>query len=515
MKKLDINYIKNEFTKIQNYFLSQRYDKVIEKTLVLLKKDPHQSTFYNYIALSYRQLGQYEKAEQFLRNGLKKFPNSLSIICNLAALYRILIRYEESENYFLKGFELKKNDFNLLINYANLKKDQNKNKDAINLYKQAYDINNNNETLLINLAGTYQIDAEFELSKKILREVHKKFPKNAKADLMYSSIHKYTEEDVHRDQMIKKTEVSLSPQDKVYLYFAIAKSYSDIKNYQISSEFLIKANNLQNKLFKDYKFKNELDLFDKIKKIFQDLNYKKIKVNEKPDLIFIVGLPRSGTTLAHQIISSHSEVYGAGELPILGKFFANKINDKKFLENFFINNLDNITVKELSNELSKLFKNFSNKIILDKSPLNFLWIGFIKILFPKAKIIHCKRNLGDTALSIFKNYFDGGSIKWGYNDKNLIDYINSYQDLMNFWDQKFENEIYHLEYENLVKNNIDETKKIISFCSISWEESCLDHTKNNTGIKTVSISQAREPIYKSSVRLSDNYLNYFEFLKRI
>jgi hypothetical protein len=152
---------------------------------------------------------------------------------------------------------------------------------------------------------------------------------------------------------------------------------------------------------------------------------------------------------------------------------------------------------------------------LDKSPLNFIWIGFIKILFPKSKIIHCQRNLRDTALSIYKNYFDGNSLPWSYNENNLVKFIEEYKDLMDFWHKKMPGEIYNFNYENLIKNNVEETKKLINYCNLDWEEKCLDHTKNNAAIKTVSISQARKPIYNSSIKLNESYSDYLQFLKNL
>ena len=166
-------------------------------------------------------------------------------------------------------------------------------------------------------------------------------------------------------------------------------------------------------------------------------------------------------------------------------------------------------------KVKKIFNQFDSKIILDKLPLNFMWVGFIKLLFPQAKIIHCKRNLRDVGLSIYRNYFDGGHLPWSYNEETLIRFIKAYENLMNFWNNKLPNQIYNCEYENLVNNKLDETKRIISFCNLDWQDSCIDHTKNDTGIKTVSISQARKPIYKSSIKLSDNYLDYLNFLKKI
>jgi len=513
---IKINYAKSELVKIQKYFLDQKFEKVIEKTKKLMKKDPNQVPFYNYIGLAYRQLGQNLNAESIFKKGLEIFPSNLSIICNLGALYRHMAKFVEAEYYLKKGLELKRDDFNILCNYGNLKRDLNKNKEAIEYYKQAYKINSLNETLLINLASTFGINAEFEASKKVLNEVHANFPKNTKADLMYSSIHNYQEDDNHRNYMIDKLNLNLYQQDMVYLNFAIAKSYSDIKNYSESSKYFITANKNQFNI-SNYSFENELNIFNIIKDRFKNFKFKNLYSSEEPNLIFIVGLPRSGTTLTHQIISSHSNVYGAGELPIIMNIFNNKIKDTSFLDKIFQDKDygNNIFIQKFSQQVEKLFAQFDNKIILDKSPLNFIWIGFIKLLFPKAKIIHCKRNLRDVGLSIYKNFFDGGHLPWSYNEKTLIQFIDAYKNLMNFWNEKLPNQIYICEYEKLVSNKLQETKKMIAFCNLDWEENCADHTNNDTVIKTVSISQARKPVYKTSIKLSDNYLNYLDFLKKL
>ena len=513
---IKINYAKSELVKIQKYFLDQKFEKVIEKTKKLMKKDPNQVPFYNYIGLAYRQLGQNLNAESVFKKGLEIFPSNLSIICNLGALYRHMAKFVEAEYYLKKGLELKRDDFNILCNYGNLKRDLNKNKEAIEYYKEAYKINSLNETLLINLASTFGINAEFETSKKVLNEVHANFPKNTKADLMYSSIHNYQEDDNHRNYMINKLNLNLYQQDMVYLNFAIAKSYSDIKNYSESSKYFITANKNQFNI-SNYSFENELNIFNIIKDRFKNFKFKNLYSSEEPNLIFIVGLPRSGTTLTHQIISSHSNVYGAGELPIIMNIFNNKIKDTSFLDKIFQDKDydNNIFIQKFSQQVEKLFAQFDNKIILDKSPLNFIWIGFIKLLFPKAKIIHCKRNLRDVGLSIYKNFFDGGHLPWSYDEKTLIQFIDAYKNLMNFWNEKLPNQIYICEYEKLVSNKLQETKKMIAFCNLDWEENCADHTNNDTVIKTVSISQARKPVYKTSIKLSDNYLNYLDFLKKL
>ena len=508
-KNISREYLQKELNKINNLFISRNFEIVIEKATSLLKKDPTQVTFYNYIGLSHRQLGQIIKAEQIFKKGLLLFPRATSLLCNLGAVYRQMELFSDAEIIFNRALKINPKDTNILINFANLKRDLNKFDECIKLYEQALLLDDGIEVLLINLAGTYQIVGNFQKSKEVLHKLHLKFPNNVIADKIFSNINFYNADDDHQKLMLKKIgNPVLTPENKIPLYFAIAKSYSDQKNYQKSSEYFIEGNDEQSKIFKNYNFNDELNLFNTIKQKFTNQIFNSIKSQKIPNLIFVVGLPRSGTTLTHQIISSHSKVYGAGELPILNSILSKKIFDNIKLDENYINNL--------SNEILALFKQFDqNLIILDKSPLNLQWIGFIKLLFPHAKIIHCKRNLKDTALSIYKNIFDGSSLPWSYNQENLLNYINLYKDLMAFWHTKIPNYVYDCNYEELVNNQEAETRKIINFCNLDWEDGCLNFTKKGSPIKTVSIAQARKPIYSSSVNLNENYKDYLPFLNKI
>lgn len=515
IKKNDIMFIKNEYKKIQNFFLKGDFEKVIQKTKILIKKDSSQTTFYNLIGLSYKQLENYELAEKTFRSGLKIKPNSPSILCNLGSLYRNWGKFDKAKENFERALEINSKDVNVLTNYANLKRDLNKIEESLQLYEKGFNLNNNHETLLINYAGAYQIAGEFEKSKNILKLLHKKFPNNIIAYKMFSSIHSYQENDGHQKIMLEKiNNPNLSKNDKITLLFSIAKSFSDQKNPEKSAEFFTKANDEKFLSFNKYSFDSEIKLFNKIENIFENYKFNTKKANTEPELIFIVGLPRSGTTLMHQIISSHSKVFGGGELPILRSEFLAKIESEDFIK-AIIENSNNFR-ENLRNEILNKFKYYDqNLIILDKAPLNFLWIGFIKILFPNAKIIHSKRNLKDTALSIYKNVFDAASLVWAYDQKCLVQFIEYYKQVMKFWHTKMPGFIYDCEYEKLVKNKDNEIKELIKFCSLDWEENCMDHTQNKTAIKTVSISQAREPIYQSSVNLNELYIKNLKFLDQI
>ena len=397
------DYLKSEYKKINNLFLIGKFDLVIEKTKKILKKNTTQIPFYNLLALSYRETGKLLLTEKILLSALKISPNDQSVLINLGSTYRVLIEFEKSEMFLKKALLINPNNIHALVNYANLKRDKNEYTDSIKLYEKAYKMDGNNQIIIINLAGIYQIVGKFELSQKLLEKLLIQNENNALGHKLLSTIKKYEINDEHQAQMlsiIKKNSMNLY--HKATICFAVSKSFEDQKNYKKSSEFIIKANDFQKKFHKNYSINTEVKLFNKIKNIFEKTNFEKFPFyTNKKKLIFIVGLPRSGTTLAHQILAAHSKVHGAGEIVILDQFMNRNINNQNYISMFqnYQNSNDDKINNAIDNYFSKIsYINTEKHIILDKNPLNFQWLGFIKILFPSSKIIHCTRNLKDNAL---------------------------------------------------------------------------------------------------------------------
>ena len=212
------------------------------------------------------------------------------------------------------------------------------------------------------------------------------------------------------------------------------RSHEDKKNYDEAFKYFKQANLLIKKSI-NYNAKNNIKLFENIKSTFKKINNKKIKNINNKKIIFICGLPRSGTTLVEQILSSHSKVSAAGELGYLDNIiYDNFIKDNKINRVKIINEFDSSN-NILSKKYYKFLKsyNFKNKYITDKTPLNFKWIGFIKNFLPDAKIIICNRNLDDVFVSIFKNNFTSNEMKWAFDEEKIGKFIVLYKDLINFY----------------------------------------------------------------------------------
>ena len=238
------------------------------------------------------------------------------------------------------------------------------------------------------------------------------------------------------------------------------------------------------------------------KKIQDNINlYKKIKKVQTSgthrDLIFIVGMPRSGSSLVEQILVSHKKVFGGGEIPYIQEIAQKIINEEKF---------DASVIDNYRNEYLALIAelNDSSSVFTDKELLNFKCIGLILSLFPNAKIINCTREPVDNCWSIYKNFFP---IKTEFvnNFTDIIKFYKLYLKTMNFWQKEFPKNIYNLEYESLVEDPKKHIGKILAFCNLEWGENVMSHHKNSRIIRTLSFDQANKPISKKVSNTSRNY----------
>ena len=512
--------IENEIKILLNLFNSGEYNILISKTKKLVKKIPEYLILYNILGSAYKNIGDLKLAEETFVKGYKMDPNNIAIMNNLANVYKNIGEIDLSENLFKKIIEKKPDYVNAYVNFGNLKRDNNDFDFAIDLYNKALKINSQIPAVLYSLALAYQGLGKFDLAIDYAKKTLKIEPKFTQADMLISQSMKYQTGDLHYEQMnSKKNNLILNDEQKTNLLFALAKAEEDMGLIEKSFKHLDIANSTRRKSL-DFNINNEANFFNKLKNIFTKIDFSRNFINniEEKKIIFILGMPRSGTSLTEQIITSHSSVFGAGELPQLSRIVKTKlmINDDLSEENI----LNLVKNEDFASQLRADYFNYlkrfntSKPFITDKAPLNFRWIGFIKILFPNSKIIHCSRNPKDNCLSIFKNFFEGGS-DFGYNQKELGTYYNLYLNLMNFWEEQFPNTIYNAQYEKIIEDPEKEIKNMIKFCNLNWEEECLQFYNNKTPIKTLSTAQARKPIYKSSKNSFEKFAPYLTDLNKL
>ena len=499
--------LKAKFEILKKKISDQKNDEVIEECNLILKHNKIDA-FYNLLCIAYSNKNNINKAISTMKEALKKNPKNEDFLNNLGMFYAKTHNYKEAENFYKMGLKINKNNLHILNNLANLKKSVDDTNEAIKIYKQILSIQSNALVALYNLAGLYNSLGNFEESIKIYFKILSVKPEFTEADRLISQMTKYNLDNKHFKTMREKLKNNKLNNDAlIHLHFALGKAYGDQKKFKESFENYKKANDISKEKTK-YTFISDQQKVQKIKENFFKINNTKINLNKR-QIIFIVGLPRSGTSLTEQILSSHENVFGGGELPYVQKIYNSYFENSK-------NVINETLLLECQNEYLNLINFFDNsqKVFTDKAPLNFLYIGFILKFLPNSKFINVMRNPMDNCWSMYKNYF-ATRLDFANNLKDLVSYFKLYQNMMNYWKKKFPNCIYDLSYEKLVNDSKREIQKLLEFCNLNWDENCLKHHKNERVIKTISFNQARQPIYKSSIKSYYGYEDYIVELKDI
>jgi len=496
---------------ILNYFKAKDYISAEVKAKKLIKKFPNFQAVYNLLGLCLQSQKKFQEAIKYYKIAIQNNPNFFVAINNLGLTYHNMYDLKNAQHYYERAIEINPKFTHPISNLGNVKKELNNYEEAIKCYKLALSIDNKLYIVIHNLGMAYQALGKFEESKKYFESVLKINSKFTRADRSLSMSLKYDINNPHLKIMENKIkDESLNDFQKIELHFGLGKAYEDIKNYKKSFENYKLGNKIKRDAIK-YQINDDVKLFENIKNSFSSIDFQNLDNvgNKSNKMIFILGMPRSGTTLVEQIIANHKSVYGAGELRDLTQIIRENflLNNKiKFPEKFNIKDqklFSNMGTKYLEN-LDRY--NTNKNYITDKAPLNFKWIGLIKLILPKSKIIHCTRDPKDICLSLFKNFFEG-ELNFSYNLEEAAKYYKLYQNLMEYWKQLLPDFIYNISYEKLVENQEFESKKLLDFCNLNWDKNCLTFYKNKRGIVTASFAQARKPIYKNSVKSWQNYKN--------
>ena len=484
----------------------KKFQEVVNDSMVILKKNDNDFV-WNLVGLSFQKLFNVERSIDCFENAININSKNFSAFNNLGLSYKYLKDYNKAEEYLIKSIEINPKYINALVNLGNIKNDTYFLQEAIDYYNRALKLDRNLPLVHLNISNVYRSINKIDLAKKHLNEATTIDNKFTIADQKLTSLEKYQENNPHIMKMINKLEkLDLDNNQKVHLYFGLNKVYRDLKNYEKSLFYLKISNQEQRKLI-NYNIQTHKFLSEKIKSYFSKIKYEKfVQKGKGRGYIFVLGMPRSGTTLVEKIISTHSKVSSISESNFIPEKIYNEI--KKNYEEF---------EKFLKLDFDFLYKNFikcfntHNKIILDKTLTNFWYLGFIKIFFPEAKIIHVFRNPKDNCLSIYENLFDAPE-GWNSDQNELAEYYFLYKDLMEFWNQYFKNSFINIKYEHLISNPETKIKELINSCNLDWEKNCLEFYKNDNPIKTVSFNQANKPIYKTSLKKYEIYENDLEDL---
>jgi len=307
-------------------------------------------------------------------------------------------------------------------------------------------------------------------------------------------------------------QTSLSNEKVIHLNFVLGKYFDDLGDQDQAFSYFREGCELKRANLK-YDAEKARQYFNDIIRIFNHATIEPLRGGGNPSSlpIFVLGMPRSGTTLTEQIIASHPDVYGAGELHDLNRIVQRNVAGE---DTAFPNNIPGLTREDIgawaSDYVAGLHRRSPNAMhITDKMPGNFFYIGLIHLMLPNAKIIHVNRNPIDTCLSCYMQSFSSGQ-EFSYDLSELGQYYVNYSRLMAHWRNVLPAGAYlEVQYEDIVADQEKEARRIIDFCGLDWNEACIDFHKHSRPVKTASMTQVRRPIYKTSV---ERWRPYEKFL---
>jgi len=472
-----------------------RLDEAMASYHQAIASKPDYAEAHSNLGVTLQELGRLDEAMASYHQAIASKPDYAEAHSNLGVTLQSLGRLDEAMASYHQAIALKPDYAEAHGNLGVTLQELGRLDEAMASYHQAIASKPDYAEAHINLGVTLQRLGRLDEAMASYHQAIASKPDYAEAHRLLTSIKKFDSED---DQYLQMLELcrneDMSEQHRCHIYFGLAKACEDLGNFEQAYAHYSRGNGLRRKLL-NYDIHQDIELFEQLKSSYPEIEKNslepdKLSKNLKP--IFIVGMPRSGTTLVEQIISSHSQVTGAGELNFVGQFGADiatgstEANHKSLL-------------KFRHNYLNKL-QNFSdgNLIVIDKMPQNFRYIGLLAAAFPEAKIVHIKRNPSAVCWANYKQYFRSKSIGYCYAIDDVISYHKLYLNLMDFWKNTLSKKIYNLDYEQLTVYQESETRQVIEYLGLDWDKNCLSPQHNMRSVATASNIQVRRKVYQGS-----------------
>ncbi len=479
--------------------------KAVEWIQKAVAKQPGAAVFHANLGEAYRTLGRLEQAEQALlqaigldarlasaRNSLgvvwrlqgqlddavRQFQQALEINprmaephVNLGLVLRQLGRHDEALGHARQGAEMAPGDAAAQNNLANLLKDEGQVDEAVRRYQKAINLKPRFGQAYANLAFAKTF-ADCEADDKLIAQMR---------------------------QVLEQGD--LPQDDRSHLHFALGKALDDLGQYDKAFEHLSQGNRLAGVAFDRKGFARYVEgivaTFDR--SFFQQQASHGLAEQERRP-IFIVGMPRSGTSLVEQVLASHAEVEGLGESVAMAQVIAG-LPRRLGVETGYpgcCTELTSMAASQTADEYWRLIDGNRPVRLVDKMMTNYLHLGLIAVMFPQARIVHCRRDPLDTCWSCFLQDFSHRPAHL-FDLEDLGFYYQHYVKVMQHWSECLPIEVFRLEYETLVENQEAETRRLLEFCRLNWDPSCLNFTATRRTVRTASSLQVRRPISARSV----------------
>lgn len=468
----------------------------------VLSINPRHANALNNLGIVVSTLGEHENSIAFYRRALAIRPDHANAYQNMGNAYMRLDRPDLAAEAYRKCLEIVPRHFRVQYSLGTALGQMGKLDDAIKCYEATLEMNPGFAEAHHGIGNALQQLGKIEDAAKHFEKALALKPDFAPA---YDSLARQKaigDEAATADSLeALLARKNLPSGERCAAHYALGRIYEENDDYDKSFEHYRQGNEMMKEEFDPRK---HVEFVNSIIEVFSPELFKRFAgmgdPTDKP--IFIVGMIRSGTTLVEQIVSSHPKVYGAGELDTI-KNIAMAIpratkSSKPFP--YCVAELNETAIKQGAKRYFDDITAMSDgsPYVTDKMPGNFFHAGLIEILFPNARIIHTRRNPLDNCLSAYFNKFQTGQ-QFSYDLTFLGKYYREYARLMEHWRKVLPKPMLEVQYEELVANQEEMSRRIVEFCGLEWDDRCLEFHKNERPIRTASSWQVRQPMYSSSV----------------
>ncbi len=390
--------------------------------------------------------------------------------------------------------------------------------EALVQYEKARDAEPDNSSSIYNVATAQRFLGQLEEAERSLDRALELNPYDFEAQAMRSSLRKQRAESNHVEELTRiLDDEKMAANGEANICYALAKEYDDLDDPEKSFHFLQRGATVRRRGM-SYEVDTDLEIIDAIQNAYSAEFFRLNHYGDNnAEPIFVMGMPRTGTTLVERILGSHSQVHSAGELDNFGREAMRQLGEQHDLSQ-----CSRQQVVELCTELNfaRLGRDYVSSTrpvtgdtarFIDKLPFNYLYVGLIHVALPKAKIISLTRHPMATCYAVFKQFFRD-AYPFSYDLSELTRYYIAYSKLMDHWNNVLPGVIHSVAYEDVVGNTEGEARKVIQYCDLEWEPQVLDFHKSRQASTTASASQVRQPVYSTSI---DRWRMYSEQLRPV